>query len=83
MVLLLIIESLEPEKTSFKAFAICNRKGTCFCGRLSEVCQEIKKWNSASGSRKSPTLKNLLGPKRFFQIPAKCTAHNTLNSSRV
>ena len=71
----LIIESLEPEKPLSKLSPFVIEKV------LVSVAGSPKSVKKLVEVEKAQYSKNLLGLKRFFQMPSKCTAHNTLNSS--
>ena len=78
----LIIESLENEKPLAKLSPFVIEKVLVSLAGSPKSVKKLRNGTFLVEVEKPQHSKNLLCMKRFFDIPSKCTAHGTLNSSR-
>ena len=78
----LIIESLHPEKPLAKLSPFVIEKVLVSLAGSPKSVKKLKNGTLLVEVEKPQHSKNLLALKRFFDLPAKCTTHGALNSSR-
>ena len=78
----LTIESLQPDNPLSKLSPFVIEKVLVSVAGSPKSVKKLRNGNLLVEIEKPQHSKNLLNIKRFFDIPAKCTPHGSLNSSR-